>query len=104
MISRIFPKELNRIQYLLRIVLYIAAVFLIYSIAGGAIAIEKTGLLLLGLQIPKIILLDVPRIRHIGRSPLFLVLLLIPYLGMIFQILLLVLPSDRPPTWRETPK
>jgi uncharacterized membrane protein YhaH (DUF805 family) len=100
MISQILPKELDRLQYLLRIVLYVIVAFAIYSSVGGAIAIERTGLLLLGLQIPKIFLLDIPRIRHIGRSPWFLVLLLIPYLGTIFQLLLLVLPPDRPPTSR----
>jgi uncharacterized membrane protein YhaH (DUF805 family) len=100
MLSQIFPKELNRLEYLIRIVLYAIIVFAIYSTVGGAIAIERTGLFLMGFQIPKIFLLDIPRIRHIGRSSWFLVLLLIPYLGMIFQLLLLVLPPDRPPTSR----
>lgn len=98
MMSQLFPRELNRPQYLLRIILYSVVVFSIYSIVAGAIAVETISLLVLAVQIPKIFLFDLARIRHIGRSPWFLILLMIPYLGNIFQILLFILPSDRPPT------
>jgi uncharacterized membrane protein YhaH (DUF805 family) len=97
MISQLFPRELNRLQYLLRIIIYLIIVFSIVFTTRNAIDIEKIGLLLLGVQILKIFLFDIARIRHIGRSPWFVILFFIPYLGTFFQILLFVLPSDRPP-------
>ncbi|WP_431191249.1 DUF805 domain-containing protein [Leptolyngbya subtilissima] len=100
MILRLFPKELNRLQYLLRIVVYLIVVFSIYFIVESAIDIEKIGFLILGLQVLKIVLFDLARIRHIGRSPWFVILFFIPYLGALFQLLLFVLPPDNPPTLR----
>jgi uncharacterized membrane protein YhaH (DUF805 family) len=105
MISQIFPRELNRPQYLLRIVIYIIVISLIISFlipftTRNAIGIESIGFLIFGLNILKIFLFDLARIRHIGRSPWFVILFFIPYLGGVFQLLLFVLPSDRPRTSR----
>ena len=74
MMSQLFPRELNRPQYLLRIILYSVVVFSIYSIVAGAIAVETISLLVLAVQIPIALVpysLDdsVPR-QHFPNSPI----------------------------------
>lgn len=96
-----FPYSLNRIQYLVRLLLLIVGIGLVGAFTIPAFSHSRGELGILGLLpflallliIPfRIAALDVPRIRSIGWNPWLLLLLLVPGVNGIFQILLFVMP------------
>jgi uncharacterized membrane protein YhaH (DUF805 family) len=100
----IFPRRINRINYLIRFLLFAAAMLAYYvcAIYGIDRLPENLSLaiflpLLFLIFILRLPFMDIPRIRSAGYSPWLLLLGLIPGVGFILQILLFVIPPDD--TW-----
>lgn len=98
-----FPYALNRLQYIVRLLLLIVGIGLIGAFAIPALSHSRGELGIAGLLpflalllvIPfRIAALDVPRIRSIGWSPWLLLLLLVPVVNLVFQVLLFVMPPQ----------
>ncbi|PTY07070.1 hypothetical protein DB347_09525 [Opitutaceae bacterium EW11] len=96
-----FPKEIRRVQYLVRLLILIVSVGVIAALTVPLLHLSDEPSPLLYL-LPVIVFLvvvpirlaalDIPRIRSIGWSPWLLLLFLIPGINAIMQILLLVMP------------
>ena len=96
--NTLFPTRLDRVQYLVRSLIYLVTVTVISllpPIIGYMGLAEWTlwpfivfTLALVALKFP---CLDIPRIRSIGWSPWFLLLFIVPVVGFILQGLLFVI-------------
>jgi uncharacterized membrane protein YhaH (DUF805 family) len=98
---RIFPRKLSRLRYVcyfLCLILAIGVFAAIFppSIANSAKSTASNSLVVLSLIFIglKIFVMDIPRIRSIGWSPWFALLMIVPGLNVIMQVLLFVLPAE----------
>ena len=101
-----FPTELNRVQYLVRWIVF----FVVFGVSMALLAPLQghlplsdlqfeiaLGVLAIVLVVFKIGCIDIPRIRNIGWNPVIVWLFLIPVVGGVIQILLWVMPPYRRP-------
>ncbi len=97
--TSIFPKRIPRLNYLARFLIFL--VFLIFTMLTLEFLVWQRVetvnpilfLSILGLLvIVRFPFMDIPRARSAGFSPWFLLLALIPGVGIILQILLFALP------------
>lgn len=89
----LFPRRLNRVQYLVRWLIWLA----IMVLGQGFRDFVAIPLLLLGL-VYHVIAMDIPRTRSAGLSPWILGLLFVPLVNAVLWLALFFLPP------KETPK
>ena len=93
------PRRLNRVQYILGLLLVLIAVGLLAPVGFRAYASGQSGvqmwvpvLLATTLWVLRWPCLDVPRLRSIGWSPWLVLLKMVPAADVVLQILLLFIP------------
>jgi uncharacterized membrane protein YhaH (DUF805 family) len=96
-----FPETLNRLQYLVRLLIFVAIFFvvgvLLISIPralGLDLPHWLPAIVMIPLLLMRIPCLDIPRLRSIGWSPWLVLLVLIPFVNLIFQLALFTMPSE----------
>jgi len=86
-----FPRELDRIAYLFRALIFNLPLIIISSNPAGPAGL----LIILALLVGFIFLAAIPRIRNIGWPLWTVVLVLIPYLGVVYSIFLAFTKSKK---------
>lgn len=97
MSAGLFPYELARVQYLVRVVIVMLVVGVAGALLGPIPAIGRASAILLaiGAAAYKTLCLDVPRIRNAGRSPWWLLLWVVPPINVLLLIYLFLAPPAR---------
>jgi hypothetical protein len=97
MSAGIFPYELARVQYLVRIVIVMFVVGVADALLGPIPTVGRASVILLavGSAVYKIVCLDVPRIRNAGRSPWYLLLWVVPLINVLLLFYLFLAPPAR---------
>jgi hypothetical protein len=92
--TRMLPARLNRVQYLVRWLIWAVAL-----IVGGELAVfvhEAAFILwIVAALIYRVIGLDIPRVKSAGMSPWLLLLLLVPLANIAMLVILLVAPPKK---------
>src|SRR5262245_38061436 len=95
-----FPRELARLQYLLRLALWIGLFFAAMTVidhldkAGGH-DYGRLGLaFIFGWVAIKLLCLDVPRLRNIGWTPWALLFFFVPICNAFLQLFLFTRPAE----------
>ena len=96
--SILFPHKLNRVDYLLRLVIWfvsvpIVAAFLLPLPRYTGIPMWLPFLIVLAIIPLKFPCADIPRFRSIGWSPWLVLLLFIPFVNLGVQLVLLFTPA-----------
>jgi uncharacterized membrane protein YhaH (DUF805 family) len=97
----VFPKRLHRIDYLVRIIVADACLWLLLNsavpndptMAGLRLVAICLGAFIIGIYSIFFVLL--PRLRDVGWSGWWVILGLFPYIGPLFHLLLLFIPPRR---------
>jgi hypothetical protein len=102
--TALIPQTLNRLEYLLRLLIFLGASILL-SLSARSFQREIPlwfTVVSVGIWfIIRFIWLDIPRCRSMGWSPWLVMLLVIPIVNLAMQLLLLIIPAKMPPTALE---
>ena len=99
LVKPLFPQTLNRLEYFVRLLLFLAgAVILCLSARPfeAAIPVWLDVLSVCILFAIRFMCLDIPRCRSICWSPWLVSLLVIPIVNLVIQLLLLFVPAQTP--------
>ncbi|HRE79699.1 MAG TPA: hypothetical protein PLN52_01565 [Opitutaceae bacterium] len=92
--TRMLPSRLNRVQYLVRWLLWAVALTV-----GGELAVhvhEAAFILWIAVAlIYRVVGLDIPRIKSAGMNPWLLLLLLVPVANIVMLVILLFAPPKK---------
>jgi hypothetical protein len=100
----LFPKKLARLQYFIRFLIYAVTVFVIVGLfwtpAWNMFGASNLGRLMilgiwLGLLLLKLPCLDMPRLRNMGWSRGYVILIFVPIVNLIFQLMLFTMPPKK---------
>jgi uncharacterized membrane protein YhaH (DUF805 family) len=100
----LFPEELTRLQYLIRwlifFVIFLVVDVLLFYTMPKAFGVPNwlQFVIIVPLLFMRVPCLDIPRLRSIGWSPWLVLLLLIPFINLIFQLVLFTMPPDNTET------
>jgi hypothetical protein len=93
-VKTLFPQTLNRMDYFLRLLLFLGGVLLLRQLARPFhVPLWLTVLILCILFAIRFMCLDIPRLRSIRWHLWLLLLLVIPPVNLIFQLVLLLIPG-----------
>ena len=99
LIESIFPRRLHRLAYFLRVVATDILACFIYAFGGTNASSVRLVFLFLGLAVYQLFFIILPRVRDIGMSNWWLLLIFVPGVDVVFGIILLfrapVILSDR---------
>jgi len=86
----IFPFELSRAQYFVRLIILIVGVGVIAALLTPLISATNhlSSWWLVFLLITKVVCLDIPRLRHMGSSPWHALWAFVPLANLILQLCL----------------
>ena len=101
--ARLFPDELHRLPYLVRVVVWLVAVGLVSALVGpfATQVPHIVGIWVAAAFVFKIVALDLPRLRNSGSSPWLLLLLPLPLINFVLLYVHFLAPprsvDDEPP-------
>ena len=97
----LFPARLSRLQYLVRVIVFDVCVWLLYTarpLAQASTAWLRLLLICVGglaLAIYGLFFVLLPRVADAGMSSWWITLGLFPYIGPLFQLVLLFIPTKQ---------
>ena len=99
----LFPHTVNRLEHLVRLLIFSGAIYGIIYIVGLFVRVPRTmpiwiPLINIGvLLIFRFFCFDIPRCRSMQWSPWLVLLLIVPIVNLVMQLLLLIIPAKVPP-------
>jgi len=97
----LFPEKIERLQYLVRCLIYVAALEISNAILfplwkhGGILRWLIVIFVVIPVVLFKFPFLDIPRLRSMGWSPWLALLCFVPLVNVIMQTLLFFVPERR---------
>jgi uncharacterized membrane protein YhaH (DUF805 family) len=99
--NTLFPEKIERLPYLVRWLLYVAALSISSAILfplwkhGGVIRWFIVFFVVIPVGLFRFPFLDIPRLRSMGWSPWLALLFVVPLVNCIMQILMFFVPERR---------
>ena len=100
--NTLFPEKIERLPYLVRWLLYVAALSISSAILfplwkhGGIVRWFIVIFVVVPVGLFRFPFLDIPRLRSIGWSPWLALLCFVPIINVIMQIELFLVPERKP--------